>query len=61
MEHGVLFCLLLHFYCYVECHYHRHLSKWHVPAALFASLVMLMAAAKKDEKKAIKTAPVAGT
>jgi hypothetical protein len=30
-------------------------------AALFASLVPLMAAAKKEEKKAIKTALVAGT
>jgi hypothetical protein len=30
-------------------------------AALFASLVPSMAAAKKEEKKAIKTALVAGT
>jgi hypothetical protein len=29
--------------------------------ALFASLVLLMATAKKEEKKAIKTALVAGT
>jgi hypothetical protein len=29
--------------------------------ALFASLVLLMAAAKKEEKKAIKIALVAGT
>jgi len=29
--------------------------------ALFASLVLLMAAAKKEEKKAIQTAPVAHT
>jgi len=43
----------------------RHLNKWtakqHVPVALFASLVVLMAAAKKEEKKAIKTALVVGT
>jgi len=32
-----------------------------MPAALFASLVLLMAAAKKEEKKAIKTVLVAGT
>jgi hypothetical protein len=30
-------------------------------AALFASLVLLMAAAKKEEKEAIKTALEAGT
>jgi hypothetical protein len=30
-------------------------------AALFASLVLLMARVKKEEKKAIKTALVAGT
>ncbi len=45
--------------------YHRHLSiltiKQRVLAALFASLVLLMAAAKKEENKAIKTVLVAGT
>ncbi len=48
----------------LECK-HRHLSKqtalWRIPAVLYASLVLLMAAAKKDEKKAIKTALVVGT
>jgi hypothetical protein len=32
-----------------------------VLAALFASLLLLMAVAKKEEKKAMKTALVAGT